>query len=486
MGMEFRAPQGSIIVGILLFQVLAPLASSDELKIATLQPLPADFVTNLRPLPGIPNMLDLQSGAGAEQMSEQPLGPQADLMLPMGINDLQQVDKPLQIAPAGESTEPSQMVVDIQADPMVDPQAETYQLIKRPPPPPPRTAPKPPPRSPPPRRPPPPPPRRPPPSPPPRRPPPPSPRRPPPPSTRRPPPPSPRPPPPRPPSPPPPAVSCPKTVPTIPAANVCGTGSDEVTVWDLMYAGSSCFVSLGPLPSDLSTSKLYACDQTLYGKTCTGMKDKLNILFFQQQPTSPTVLQISSFLTKLGIAGLTQVGSLGIYLTGTPSPPIQPSFLPSLAFITGDLIVSGNSALRPLGLGFISSLGNLQQVGGNLLVQATAWTNAASLFSLSCVGNLAAFVGNANLVTFGGLERWASVNYKEVLGTRLLVFNNTGLTATGYFALRNLAKCPTGATSPLTPLINATASVGTACPKTTRTFTGICRFAQQGTCVGVV
>jgi hypothetical protein len=140
---------------------------------------------------------------------------------------------------------------------------------------------------------------------------------------------------------------------------------------------------------------------------------------------------------------------------------------------------------KPLGLGGISSLGSLQQVAGSVLVQATAWTDATSLSNLACVGNPFAFADNANLATLGGLTKLTQVNYNLGLGTGLIFMNNTKLTAGGYSSLRTLAKCPTGAVSPLTVPINATASVGTGCPKTARTFTGICMFASQGTCVGV-
>jgi hypothetical protein len=126
---------------------------------------------------------------------------------------------------------------------------------------------------------------------------------------------------------------------------VCGQGNVEVTVWDLMYAGSPCAISLGPLPADLTKVTLYGCSGTLYGQQCLAMKDKLNILFIQQQPNSPVVLQIGNHLTTLGISGLTQAASLGVYFLGTPSTPIQPSFLPNLAFLTGDLLITGNSGL---------------------------------------------------------------------------------------------------------------------------------------------
>ncbi len=139
----------------------------------------------------------------------------------------------------------------------------------------------------------------------------------------------------------------------------------------------------------------------------------------------------------------------------------------------------------PLGLGPIRSLANLQQVGGNLVVQATAWANTASLSGLLCVGSNAAFANNGNLATFAGLESWTAVNYQGGSGTNLVVFNNTRLDARGYSALRTLAECPTGAVSSVTAAVNATASVGAACPMTASSFTGICMFAQQGTCAGV-
>eukprot|EP00884_Botryococcus_braunii_P000870 jgi/Botrbrau1/10784/Bobra.0119s0010.1 len=281
------------------------------------------------------------------------------------------------------------------------------------------------------------------------------------------------------------SASCPKAVPTLPTSAVCGDGNLEVTVWDLMYDGSPCSISLGPLPSDISTATLYACTGTLYGKPCTGIKDKLNILFYQQQPTAPTVLQMSSHLDTLGVSGLTQATSLGVLLIGTPSTPIEPVFLPNLRFITGDLLVSGLPELAPLGLGPIRSLANLQQIGGNLVVQATAWANAASLTGLTCVGSNAAFVNNGNLASFTGLENWAAVHYQRGPGTNLVVFNNTRLAAMGYSALRTLAKCLTGAVSPVTGAVNATASVGAGCPTTASSFTGICMFAQQGICAGV-
>jgi hypothetical protein len=125
----------------------------------------------------------------------------------------------------------------------------------------------------------------------------------------------------------------------------CGDGSKEITVWDLMYEGSPCSISLGPLTSDLSNTTLYACTATLYGKNCTGMKDSLNLLFYYQQPTAAVVLQISNHLATLGISELTQVASLKVLMVGSPPSPIQPSFLRSLAFISGDLVVTGVPAL---------------------------------------------------------------------------------------------------------------------------------------------
>jgi hypothetical protein len=142
---------------------------------------------------------------------------------------------------------------------------------------------------------------------------------------------------------------------------------------------------------------------------------------------------------------------------------------------------------KPLGLGAINSLANLQQVEGTVAVQATAWTDATSLSGLSCVGSPAAFVDNGNLASFAGLQRLSWVNFKGLIGTPVfLASNNTKLAASGYAALRTLAKCPTGSVSPLTVRVNATASVGTGCPKAATSYTGICIFAQQGTCVGVV
>jgi hypothetical protein len=141
---------------------------------------------------------------------------------------------------------------------------------------------------------------------------------------------------------------------------------------------------------------------------------------------------------------------------------------------------------KPLGLGEISSLTGVQQVGGSLLVQATAWLDAASLSGLRCVGGIAAFADNGNLATFTGLAQWTSVNTKFIVGTPpLIVSNNAKLAASGFSALRTLAKCPTGAVSPLVVAVNATAFVGNACPKTAKSFTGVCAFAQQGSCVGV-
>lgn len=140
----------------------------------------------------------------------------------------------------------------------------------------------------------------------------------------------------------------------------------------------------------------------------------------------------------------------------------------------------------PLGqLGALLGFTKIQQVGGTLAVQGTAWTNAASLAGLSCVGGFTAFLSNSNLTALNGLEKLTKVNYKGVQGAAVFVASgNPALTAAGYLPLRTLASC-NGAVSPLTAVVNATASIGTGCPRTATRFTGVCQFAT-GSCVGVV
>lgn len=97
---------------------------------------------------------------------------------------------------------------------------------------------------------------------------------------------------------------------------VCGDGNLVVTVWDSLAAGSLCAVALGYLPSNSSNATLYPypCSTTLYGKACNGMKDPLNLVFNRNDSSdasAPPLVQIDSHLAALGIAGLTQVASLG-------------------------------------------------------------------------------------------------------------------------------------------------------------------------------
>lgn len=136
------------------------------------------------------------------------------------------------------------------------------------------------------------------------------------------------------------------------------------------------------------------------------------------------------------------------------------------------------------GLGALFSLRNIRQVGGNLALQSSGWANAGSLSGLKCVGNFAGFISNAILASLTGFETLTSVNYKGLTGASLLVTGSPALTAVGYSPLKTLARC-VGTVSPLTASINATASIGTGCPRTATKYTGICQFAT-GSCVGVV
>jgi hypothetical protein len=127
-------------------------------------------------------------------------------------------------------------------------------------------------------------------------------------------------------------------------------------------------------------------------------------------------------------------------------------------------------------------LAGVQQVGGLLAVGPTAWPDARSLTGLQCIGSGAAFISNPFLTSFAGLGNLAVVGYAPP-NNAVPVFqtsNNPTLAALGYLPLAKAAKC-TGTTSPLQTKVSAVAAVGTRCPQTVSTWSGICLFST-GVC----
>lgn len=130
---------------------------------------------------------------------------------------------------------------------------------------------------------------------------------------------------------------------------VCGSSFGEVTIWDFLYAGSPCYVSVGPLPANVTNAVLYSCGNLpLYGKPCLGITDKVNLFFVRGDPSKPVALQMPAFLGPLGVASVSQVSSLSVYMYGAASPPIQPTVFTNLQFVAGDLFISGQVRTAPL------------------------------------------------------------------------------------------------------------------------------------------
>lgn len=127
---------------------------------------------------------------------------------------------------------------------------------------------------------------------------------------------------------------------------VCSSQFLEITIWDFLTNGSTCLISLGPIPANLSSVAFYSCGgNTLYGKRCLGITDKINLFFLRSNTSAPVVVKMGSYLNTLGIADVTQLGNLSILVAGAASPPIQPVVFSSLQFVIGDLFINGQ--VRP-------------------------------------------------------------------------------------------------------------------------------------------
>ncbi len=183
------------------------------------------------------------------------------------------------------------------------------------------------------------------------------------------------------------------------------------------------------------------------------------------------------YLVKMGMGSLTYVGSL--FVTGTTwAGTISPTFLPNLVQIGENLAVRPGSGLGPLPISQAPGLISVRQVGKEVRIFGTSFTDMSSLRGLQCVGGGLQVAYDQALTSFSGFEALKAVNYKDMYpdGAAIVISNTSATVPAAFAPLGRAANC--GGPSPKLSLNVVT----DGCPKPIKTWSGLCAYIASGTC----
>eukprot|EP00884_Botryococcus_braunii_P016102 jgi/Botrbrau1/3175/Bobra.37_2s0005.1 len=269
-------------------------------------------------------------------------------------------------------------------------------------------------------------------------------------------------------------------------APVCGTSTDFITVQDNGDGTCTGAIFVTGLPNSAVN-----CRSLVFPTICGSYLGSLNIVLTRQKPNLPYITpQISRWLSQMGLDLINVLGgTLTVSVDNTPYPvpgPQSPFFLQILSQV-GSLVIQEcqNCGLDPntppsgtaRTLSALPGLGSLKRFSGtanSLIVRATRFQDFFQTFgSLVCSPTFVQIEKNRVLTSFNGLKITADTPGPFFNAPQNAVVG----TSSGVAALRSLAGCPSGTTSPLTSqfYLETTTCV-------LRTWNQLCTLANRNTC----
>lgn len=241
---------------------------------------------------------------------------------------------------------------------------------------------------------------------------------------------------------------------------MCGIATDFITIRDNGDGTCSAALRLGTAAPVGSNCQSRAFPNTV----CGSYRGSLTIIIARLRTTPYVGANINQWLTNMGLANLNVIGGiLTIYVDNTPLQvpgPQSPNFLSRLQQV-GSLVVSecANCAANPetpaVGnpgvLASLPGLANLKKFPTNapssLVIRNTGFASFDSTFrALVCAPSQVQVSNNSRLTSFSGLLLTSNAPGPAFYAAA----NPIPGTSAGVGALRGLAGCPSGDTSPLT------------------------------------
>jgi hypothetical protein len=232
----------------------------------------------------------------------------------------------------------------------------------------------------------------------------------------------------------------------------------------------------------VGTGVISNCSSPLFPATpvCGYVPARIEIYFKRADPTSAFASNIGTYLTNLGLQGVTSIGELLLVQNSDSIPKFAPNVFPNLTSVDKNLFLGSFGAIcNPLA---VTSLPfkNLLQIGGKLTVDLTALTDMSSFSGLECVGGRIRFSSNPLLTSLDGLGLVSNVAYAASPTTAFSVnlINNPLQGRASLNDIAPLARC--NATIPQLPIPPSIQVTG--CARALTTWDAVCTYLQTLAC----